>query len=187
MEQLISIFNSYITQENVSKFLEKFGVPVAVGIAAGAVVFTVMKCIPILFSKDDTEDPDYFISKEEAKELRERCKKLNFSAVPDFWLSDIEEIKECYDGIGPSKWSPKFRKFVAKMLAPIEGSVMIHDYEWKNCDKTLFSFLMINLKFSCNSIREAKAEKKWKIAFMGIVLAILNSTLGWKLFKTSSL
>lgn len=187
MEQLISLFNGYITQDSIVKFSEKLGIPVAIGVVAGAIIFTVMKCLPILFSEDKTEDPDYFISKKDAEALRERCAELNFSAIPSFWMADIKEVKKCYDGIGPSKWSPKFRKFIAKLLAPVEGSIMIHDYEWKNCDKTFFSFLMINLKFSFNSIREARAEKKWKIAFMGIALAILNSTLGWKLFKTSSL
>lgn len=187
METIISLLSTYFSQENITLFMDKIGVPAAIGTAVGVGVFTVIKCLPILFSKDNTEDPEYFINLKDAEKLRNKCKRLNYSAVPDFWFADIHEVQKCYNGIGPSKWSPRFKKFVGKVLDIIEGAVMIHDYEWKNCDKTFFSFIMINCKFAGNCVREAKAEKSWKIGVLGTLIALLNVTLGWRAFKSSSI
>ena len=187
METIISLFLNFFSQENITAFMDKIGIPTAIGAAVGVGVFAVVRCIPILFSKDNTEDPEYFISLKNAEKLRAECRRLNYSAMPDFWSADVHEIQRCYNGLGPSKWSPKLKKFVAKVLEIIEGASLVHDYEWVNCDKSLFSFIMINIKFICNCVREARFKKSWKIAALGSLIAILNMTLGWKIYKSSSI
>ena len=93
-----------------------------------------------------------------------------------FRFASAEQLQVCYNGIGPDRWSSRFRRFTTWILTFLEASALIHDWEFTYQPKTYGYFTLANLRLAWNAAKD-------KHPFSGITAAILCQLFGWKGFR----
>lgn len=122
---------------------------------------------------------------EQIEYLRNLAAARNLSAPARFWETSPEVLEKVYNGIGPDRWSSRFRAAVTALLERYEEEALIHDWEYTYQPKTYLHFLLANLRFAGNAIIAAYdrsgvfARRFWLDCGFGIVLAILCQLFGW--------
>ena len=125
------------------------------------------------------------------RELRDVA--LSRLSAPDSFRSEhLEILHGCYNGIGPDRWSTRFRAFVTWVLGFFEADALVHDYEYSLPQKSYWLFTVANLRFALNSVilaavRFGVARKTAKVAALGLLLALLCQLFGYSGYKTASL
>lgn len=119
------------------------------------------------------------------EQLRFRAAKQGLSAPAQFWETSPEVLEKVYNGIGPDRWSSRFRAAVTALLERYEEEALIHDWEYTFQPKTRLHFLIANLRFAVNAVIAAYArsgafsKRFWIDGGLGIVLAGLCQLFGW--------
>jgi len=118
---------------------------------------------------------------------------LSRLSAPDSFRSEqLEILHGCYNGIGPDRWSTRFRAFVTWVLGFFEADALVHDYEYSLPKKSYGLFTVANLRFALNSVilaavRFGVTRKTAKVAALGLLLALLCQLFGYSGYKTASL
>jgi len=92
-----------------------------------------------------------------------------------FRFATIEVLQACYNGIGPDRWSSRFRRFTTWILTFLEASALIHDWEFTYQPKTYGYFTLANIRLAWNASKDHHP-------FSGITAAVLCQLFGWKGF-----
>lgn len=124
-------------------------------------------------------DKTFYATFNKIKTLRNNAKKWRFSALPDFWSSNIKMLQKCYNGVGPESWSSSFRSFVTGVLDVAEESALIHDFGYSTAPRTYYNFTLLNIQFAVNMFLEGMAKKTYKIIPLGVILACICQLFGW--------
>ena len=116
----------------------------------------------------------------------------NLVAPAGFFRATDLELQQCYNGIGPERWSPRLRDLVSKLLYAFETEALIHDWEYTFQPKTYTHFTIANLRFLTNTFVAAYNlyQGRWlKIISQiakGILLTVLCQLFGWFGYKAST-
>ena len=103
-----------------------------------------------------------------------RMKKM---IAPDaFFKASVQKLQRCYNGIGPERWSARFRNSVTMLLDQLEAPALIHDWEWSYMPKTFRNFVMSNIRLTVNAWK----DKRFRSGFLAGVLCLL---FGWGGFR----
>ena len=106
-------------------------------------------------------------------------------------MSSDLQLQSCYNGIGPERWSSRFRKLTTDLLRFFESDALIHDWEYTYQPKTYIHFTLANLRFSANAFINAydagdgKWSTIWQQTYKGLLLAALCQAFGWSGYKAS--
>jgi hypothetical protein len=119
----------------------------------------------------------YNYSVEHVAKLKGHCIRAGLSMPGWFRYASPETLTECYNGVGPDRWSSRFRRFMTWILTFLEASALIHDWEYEYQPKDYAAFTMANLRLAYNA-----AKDKHPVA--GLAGAILCQLFGWIGFKT---
>lgn len=117
------------------------------------------------------------------RELRIRCDKIGVKSTPDFWKVSPLRLTEVFNEIGPELWCPRFEKLVKYLVEPFFVAALQHDWETSRPYKSWSAFTTMNLRFIYNALQEAIEQKKLKLVFMGILLAMLCQLFGYKTYS----
>lgn len=130
---------------------------------------------------------EYFANIEHVDYLLRQIKaaKLN---VPVGFNTNSEILQQCYNGIGPDRWSSRLRRFTTALLEQFEPEALIHDWEYTYTAKTFWSFTIANIRFLYNGIKYAVfcyrfSKRTVRQIRLSICLAILCQLFGWNGFK----
>ena len=93
-------------------------------------------------------------------------------------MTTHEELQACYNGVGPDRWSSRFRRFTTWILTFLEASALIHDWEYEYQEKTYWAFTLANLRLAWNASLD-------RHPVAGIVGAVLCQCFGWRGFKNA--
>ena len=110
------------------------------------------------------------------QDLKMHCFSARLSMPELFRFASAEQLQVCYNGIGPDRWSSRFRRFTTWILTFLEASALIHDWEFTYQPKTYGYFTLANLRLAWNAAKD-------KHPFSGITAAILCQLFGWKGFR----
>ena len=119
----------------------------------------------------------YNYSLEHVQDLKMHCFSARLSMPELFRFATLEVLQACYNGIGPDRWSSRFRRFTTWILTFLEAPALIHDWEFTYQPKTYGAFTMANLRLAYNAAKD-------KHPFSGITAAILCQLFGWRGYKT---
>ena len=119
--------------------------------------------------------------------LRRSAAQLGMSAPAEFWRVSPEELALCYNGIGPEKWSSRFRKLTTVLLWFFREDALIHDYEFSRSKKSYLAFTIANVRFVVNACRKAcrlyPGAMLIRIAAFALFLGVLCQIFGYKCYK----
>jgi len=118
----------------------------------------------------------YDYSIEHVAELKRHCVRRGLSLPERFLFASPETLTECYNGVGPDRWSSRFRRFTTWILTFLEASALIHDWEYEFQPKTYGAFTVANLRLAWNATMD-------KHPVAGIVGAVLCQCFGWSGYK----
>lgn len=109
---------------------------------------------------------------EHVRQLKERCFSARLSMPELFRFASSEQLQACYNGIGPDRWSSRFRRFTTWVLTFLEAPALIHDWEFTYQPKTYGAFTLANLRLAYNAALD-------RHPFSGIAGAVLCQCFGW--------
>lgn len=109
------------------------------------------------------------------KTLKLHCFDAGLSMPHLFRFASAEQLQACYNGIGPDRWSSRFRRFTTWILTFLEAPALIHDWEFTYQPKTYGAFTLANLRLAYNAAKD-------KHPFSGITAAVLCQLFGWRGF-----
>ena len=103
--------------------------------------------------------------------------KSNQSAPAGFFMSSDLQLQACYNGIGPDRWSSRFRKLTTNLLRFFESDALIHDWEYTYQPKTYMHFTLANLRFSANAFINAydAGDGKWSTIWQQTYKGVLGA------------
>ena len=109
-----------------------------------------------------------------------------------FDKESLATLQLVYNGIGPERWPPRYRKFVTRVLARYEPEALIHDWEFVFQPKTYLAFTVANLRWACNSVIKAWHAHRgrkyfWADACGGVICALSCQLGGWQAYKSGKL
>ena len=129
----------------------------------------------------------YEYSRTHVRDLRNIAGFFRLSAPPGFWKIDEQSLTALYNGIGPEKWSHRFRRMTTWLLRYFESDALIHDYEYSLPVKSYKHFTIANLRFALNSVRLSFRSMNFfravKVSVLGLLLAVLCQCFGWHGYK----
>ena len=133
----------------------------------------------------------YFASPEHIEELKKQVCSAGLDAPDAFFMASCEELRAVYNGIGPDRWSSRFRGFVTRLLRWFEPEALIHDWEYTFQPKTYRAFTVANVRLLYNGVRFAVMTHGWtKAAFQqakrAAILALLCQLFGWGGYKQAA-
>ena len=125
-------------------------------------------------------------------ELLELIRNQDLLRPADFDKAHFKTLLRVYNGIGPERWPPRYRKFVTRVLTRYEPEALIHDWEFVFQPKTYLAFTRSNLRWACNSVIKAWHAHRggklfWADAGGGVACAFLCQLGGWQAYKTGKL
>jgi len=120
----------------------------------------------------------YNYSIEHVMRLKMHCVRRGLSLPERFLSAAPETLTECYNGVGPDRWSSRFRRFTTWVLTFLEASALIHDWEYEYQEKTYWAFTVANLRLAYNAARD-------RHPVAGILGAVLCQCFGWRGFKNA--
>ena len=97
--------------------------------------------------------------------------------LPDgFESATIGELQKCYNGIGPDRWCPKFRRAITRLLEFLEAPALIHDWEYSQPVKSYGRFTAANWRLLVNSWKDGRFR-------VGLAAAVLCQLFGYSGYK----
>lgn len=99
----------------------------------------------------------YHYTSKHIYKLRLAIIRHNLSAPAGFFGTPIKTLRACYNGIGPDRWSPLFRRWVTKLLEYFEPECLIHDWEFAFQPRTYWHFTIANARMIVNTFLYACA------------------------------
>lgn len=134
----------------------------------------------------------YHYSPEHIKKLMQEILECDLSAPAGFFRSNINVLLACYNGIGPDRWSPKFRKLITWLLENFEADALIHDWEFAFQPRTYLYFTIANARMAVNafyySFKQDKGIKHIiKQTALGTLLATLCQLFGWRGYRDTDI
>ena len=124
----------------------------------------------------------YNYSLNHIKYLRRRALRLPFRLPEGFEGAPFRALQRAYNGIGPDRWSPYFRKLMTWILEFLEAPALIHDFEFQT-GGSYWKFTAANVRLFFNTVIEAIDRRSWKIFFSGIAAGILCQLFGYRGWK----
>lgn len=124
--------------------------------------------------------------------LRRHIITANLVAPAGFFQATDLELQRCYNGIGPDRWSKRFRKLTTDLLRFFESDALIHDWEYTFQPKSYIHFTVANARFLVNTFVAAydsnrgSGSKIIKQTAKGALLALLCQLFGWSGYKSST-
>ena len=109
------------------------------------------------------------------QDLKMHCFNVGLSMPHMFRFASSADLQACYNGIGPDRWSSRFRRFTTWILTFLEASALIHDWEFTYQPKTYGAFTLANIRLAFNATKDNHP-------FSGITAAFLCQLFGWKGF-----
>lgn len=130
--------------------------------------------------------------REHVTELLELIRDQDLLRPVGFEKERFETLLHVYNGIGPERWSERYRKFVTRVLSRYEPEALIHDWEFVFQPKTYLAFTLSNARWACNSVIKAwhahhGGKLFWADAGCGVACALLCQLGGWQAYKTGKL
>ena len=125
---------------------------------------------------------EYSYSLEHVEELRRRAVRLGFLLPEGFRNVPLEELAAAYNGIGPDRWSSRFRRFTTWVLKFLEAPALIHDWQY-TVGGSYRDFSLSNWWLVVNTAIEALDLRKTGLFFAGIAAAVLCQLFGWRGFR----
>lgn len=131
---------------------------------------------------------EYFTTPQHIEYLLRQIKAARLNVPKGFSSTDRVDLQQCYNGIGPDRWSSRFRKLTTKLLDMFEPEALIHDWEYTYSKKTFWSFTAANIRFLYNGIKYGIfcygfSKKSVRQIRLSICLAVLCQLFGWGGFK----
>lgn len=116
--------------------------------------------------------------------LRAEAMQAGLSIPESFMDASDELLQRCYNGIGPDRWSSRFRNLTTYLLEFFEADALIHDYEYSLPDKSYFQFTVANLRFIWNAavlafVRHGGCGNAIRITLLGCLLGLLCQLFGY--------
>lgn len=120
---------------------------------------------------------EFFSTCDEIKMLKAIAIAKGFSLPAGFIKRSYARLQKVYNGIG-AEWMPKFlRKFITWLLTGLEAAALVHDFEWSKQKKSLWHFLVSNLRLWYNAA-------KLRHFFSGGTAALICTIFGWSAYKS---
>ena len=113
-------------------------------------------------------------------------------AAPDaFFAATPAELHAIYNGIGPDRWSARFRATVTRILRDYEPEALIHDWEYARAPRTYRAFTAANIRFAANAARTARnryglSPCVFRHTLRGTLLALICQLFGNQAWQQSS-
>lgn len=131
---------------------------------------------------------EYFATPQHVEYLLRQIKAARLNVPKGFSSTDRVDLLQCYNGIGPDRWSCRFRKMTTEILEWFEPEALIHDWEYTYSPKTMWHFTVANMRFLFNGIKYAIfcygfSKKTMKQCKLSICLTLLCQLFGWGGFK----
>ena len=129
----------------------------------------------------------YEYSLTHVRDLRNIAGFFRLSVPPGFWIAADAQLAEIYNGIGPERWSSRFRRLTTWLLQFFAADALIHDYEYSLPVKNYKKFTLANLRFAYNACKLAfgnyRIRKACRVSLFGILLALLCQCFGYSAYK----
>ena len=130
----------------------------------------------------------YFTTSQHIEYLLRQIKAAKLLVPEKFKAADPKDLRRCYNGIGPDRWSCRFREKATKDLEWLEPDALVHDWEYTYLPKTFWHFTVANVRFLYNGIKYAifcsgfkrRAFRRIRLVF---VFTMLCQFFGWNGFK----
>lgn len=124
--------------------------------------------------------------------LRAEALQAGLSMPGSFMDASDELLQRCYNGIGPDRWSSRFRHLTTYLLEFFEADALIHDYEYSLPEKSYWHFTLANIRFIWNAAMLAFARhggcgKAIRIALLGSLLGLLCQLFGYGGYQEGSI
>lgn len=119
--------------------------------------------------------------------LRLHCLTVGVDAPAGFWVTSVPELVAIFNGIGPDRWSSRFRKLTSWLLSPFMVAALVHDWEYSQPEKSYWAFTKANLRFAWNGLLEGLWEKHLALIPMGALLALLCQIFGYGGYQKGSM
>jgi hypothetical protein len=134
----------------------------------------------------------YHYDLDHIKRLLRDIDVCGLSAPAGFFRAGIKVKQACYNGIGPDRWSPRFRKLVTWLLENFEADALIHDWEFAFQPRTYLHFSIANARMAVNAFYCAfRQDKGWrhliKQTALGALLALLCQLFGWRGYRDTDI
>lgn len=120
----------------------------------------------------------YNFSLDHVQMLKLHCLEKGLSVPEMFRFATAEQLQACYNGVGPDRWSSRFRRFTTWILTFLEASALIHDWEFTYQPKTYWAFTVANLRLAWNATLD-------RHPVAGIVGVVLCQLFGWRGYRDS--
>lgn len=132
----------------------------------------------------------YSYSFEHVQSLKMRCFSARLSMPYFFRFATIDDLRNCYNGIGPEAWAPGLRSIVTALLDRFEPEALIHDWEFTYQPRTYTAFTLANIRFAWNAFMCAcsSADSRQSLLVQtgaGIALGLLCQIWGWQGYKNT--
>ena len=134
----------------------------------------------------------YDYSLNHVREVRAEIRRCGLSAPVGFATTPVKVLQKVYNGIGPDRWSSRFRAKVTELLTWFEPEALVHDWEYTFQPKTYWHFTLANLRFAVNCFLAAWQEIEprpyrgvWRQTWRGLLLALLCQLGGWSGYKNA--
>ncbi len=134
----------------------------------------------------------YHYDQDHIRRLLDDIHDCGLSAPAGFFRAGVNVLQACYNGIGPDRWSPKFRKLITWLLENFEADALIHDWEYAFQPRTYLHFTIANVRMAVNAFYYAfRRNKGWKHVIkqtaLGALLATLCQLFGWRGYRDTDM
>lgn len=124
--------------------------------------------------------------------LRAEALQAGLSMPGSFMDASDELLQRCYNGIGPDRWSSRFRQLTTYLLEFFEADALIHDYEYSLPEKSYGHFSLANIRFIWNAavlalVRYGDCWQTIRIMAFGCLLGLLCQLFGYGGYKEGSI
>ena len=110
------------------------------------------------------------------KRLCSFAKERNFSLPEGFEKRTPQWIRRNFNGIG-AEWMPRWsRRFLSKLLQPLDAAAMVHDVEFLQDNKSYWNFTKANFRLTVNCAKSG-------FLFSGIAAGTICQFFGWTAWK----
>lgn len=122
--------------------------------------------------------------------LRDRIIADDLVAPAGFFMANVHTLQQCYNGIGPERWSPRFRDLTSRLLKSFWCEALIHDWEYTYSPKTYTHFTIANARFLVNTFVAAYDSNRGRWSKIisqtakGALLASLCQLFGYAGYKS---
>ncbi len=127
----------------------------------------------------------YDYSLDHVRLVRAAVERCGLSAPVGFAETPLKTLQKIYNGIGPDRWSSRFRSKVTALLEWFEPEALVHDWEYAYQPKTYRHFTLANVRFAVNCFLAGYRVVDRRHICRGLLLALLCQLFGWSGYKNA--